>query len=83
MTEITSDSSFQIEYNGHEYRCDPILRGSSTLYRIHFPKSQLYVVKATSAQGQSFWTSIPEDFKLKHLVQQLGAIIEVASKNNK
>jgi hypothetical protein len=46
------------------------------LYQIVFNKSYLYLTKAMGASGLPFWTSIPQDPKLVHVVIELGKKIE-------
>jgi hypothetical protein len=76
MTATIRSLHFAIEHNGRKYRCDPIRRGPSVVYRVHLPESRLYLVRSISAQGKPFWTSIPEDLSTIDLVKELGAIIE-------
>lgn len=66
---------FQIEYREKKYTCDEIQVNNSTLYRVHFPNSPLHLTCANARSGEAFWTSVPLDEKVKHVVQELGAII--------
>ncbi len=65
-----------IEYRENRYTCNKIECNGMILYQIVFNKSYLYLTRAAGAGGQSFWTSIPQDPKLAHLVIELGKKIE-------
>lgn len=75
MNQIKTLDSFPIECNGKTYACEPIERNGNILYRVNFNTSYLYLTQANDSNGV-FWTSIPADSKLNHLVQQLGEKIE-------
>jgi hypothetical protein len=76
MDQGTSHEKFLVEVNGKTYECRPIDRGGSTLYQINFNSSYLYLTVATDRDGQNFWTSIPADRKLSHIVKELSEKIE-------
>lgn len=65
-----------IEYRENRYTCNQIECKGMILYQIVFNKSYLYLTKATGTSGLPFWTSIPQDPKLAHLVIELGKKIE-------
>jgi hypothetical protein len=65
-----------IEYRENRYTCNQIEYNGMTLYQIVFNKSYLYLTKAMGASGLPFWTSIPQDPKLVHVVIELGEKIE-------
>lgn len=75
MTSLKIDTTFDIEYREKTYTCDVIKISTSTLYRVNFPQSPLHLTKAKARNGDSYWTSIPLDEKVKHVVQELGTII--------
>jgi hypothetical protein len=66
----------QIEYRENRYACNQIQHKGMILYQIVFNKSYLYLTKAMGASGLPFWTSIPQDPKLDHVVIELGKKIE-------
>ena len=76
MNEIPSSEKFPIEFNGKTYECKPIENAGSMLYQIKFTNSYLYLTVATDRNGNSFWTSIPADCKLSHVVKELSEKIE-------
>ena len=76
MNQCTSNEKFPIEFNGKTYECKPIEQGGSILYQIKFTNSYLYLTVATDRNGHSFWTSIPADSKLSHVVKELSEKIE-------
>ena len=76
MMQDTSNEKFPIELNGKTYECKPIEKGGSMLYQINFNNSYLYLTVATDRKGDSFWTSIPADNKLKQVVKLLSEKIE-------
>jgi hypothetical protein len=75
-SENIISKTFLIEFRENSYDCDLIERGAMELYRIRFNQSHLYVTKAVGASGKPFWTSIPADPKLNHIVMELGQKIE-------
>jgi hypothetical protein len=66
---------FEIEYRDKVYTCDEIRVNNSTLYRVNFPQAPLHITRANARAGEQYWTAIPLDEKVKHVVQELGAII--------
>ena len=70
------DQPFTIDYRDHAYTCEGIKRNNSIFYRIKFHTSYLYLTRAISQNGSAFWTSIPQDPKLRHVVQELGEKIQ-------
>lgn len=73
---IPSIAVFTIEYRGKTYPCGRITKNNTLLYRVGFPESYLYLTKAIGLDGAGFWTSIPENRKLRQVVKELGDIIE-------
>ena len=76
MNQATLKEKFPIEFNGKTYECRPMEKGGSMLYQIKFTNSYLYLTVATDRNGHSFWTSIPADSKLSHVVKKLSEKIE-------
>ena|SRR5205814_7976773 len=68
--------SFWIEHKGENYPCRAIKVNSRILYEIKFRKSQVYITKTINQHGIPFWTAIPQDLKLRHLVAELGRQLE-------
>lgn len=77
MTAPTIERSFEIQFRDKTYRCDEISFNKSMLYKIHFPNAPLHITQAVAKSGETYWTSVPLDEKVKHIVQELGAIIVV------
>lgn len=71
----TVKQQFQIEYREKTYTCEEVHVNNSILYRVNFPGSPLHLTRASARSGETYWTSIPLDEKLKHVVSELGAII--------
>jgi hypothetical protein len=67
---------FSLEYKGNSYPCLAFDKPGGALYRIDFGKSCLFLTRAKAPNGTVFWTSIPEDTKINHIVQALGVLIE-------
>jgi hypothetical protein len=76
MSQATpTEPAFTIRYRDKDYACEPISRNNSIFYRVKFHNSYLYLTQAISQNGSTFWTSIPADAKLKHVVHELGKVI--------
>ena len=73
--EIVGDS-FWIEHKDETYPCRAIRVNSRILFEIKFHKSKLYITKTINQHGIPFWTAIPQDLKLRHLVAELGRQLE-------
>ena len=73
--EIVGDL-FYIEFNKRQYSCLPLRANDRMLYKIKFNNSVLFVTKALNQHGISFWTSIPQDPRLRPVVSELGRQIE-------
>jgi len=67
---------FPVQYQGNDYPCRAFERPDGAVYRIDFGKTSLFLTRARSRDGMPFWTAIPEDTKINHIVQELGALIE-------
>lgn len=65
-----------IEFREKTYPCNRIERNGQVLYQIVFGLSHLYLTKAKGMDNILFWTSIPEDPKLLHIVRELGQLID-------
>ena len=75
-TETSIPKSIMIELRDKTYPCNRLERNGQVLYQIVFGKSHLYLTKATGVDKVPFWTSIPEDSKLFHIVLELGQQID-------
>lgn len=75
-TETSSPDSIMIEFREKTYPCHRLERNGQVIYQLVFGKSHLYMTKAEAADKMPFWTSIPEDPKLLHLVRELGQQID-------
>jgi hypothetical protein len=73
--EIIGDIFF-IEFKGQEYSCLAFKANERILYRVNFERSCLYLTKTINQHGIPFWTSIPQDLKLRRVVEQLGNQLE-------
>ena len=73
---ISQQESFVIEFREKSYNCKPLTVNGRVLYQINFNSSYLYLTVASDFDGKPFWTSIPADNKLKHVVQVLGEQIK-------
>lgn len=73
--EILGESFF-IEFKGQQYSCTAMKANGRILYRVNFNGSYLYITKTINEHGIPFWTSIPQDLKLRRIVAQLGTQLE-------
>ncbi|MDP4129415.1 MAG: hypothetical protein Q8918_00450 [Bacteroidota bacterium] len=76
MHETANTKNFQIEYKGNHYTCNLIENRGRVTYQIFFNNAYLYLTKAVRSGGILYWTSIPEDSELVHLVDELGVQID-------
>jgi len=76
MNPSVEFDSFTIHFNDKGYECKPIDQNDRMVYRINFNGSYLYLTQAMSRDRHMFWTSIPKDDKLHHIVPLLGSEIE-------
>lgn len=67
---------FYIELNNRQYSCLPIRANDRMLYKINFNSSVLFVTRTLNQHRIPFWTSIPQDPKLRPVVYELGRQIE-------
>jgi hypothetical protein len=74
-TPIESESFF-IELNEKQYECRPMETNGRMIYQIKFPSAPIYLTQAKARSGEIFWTAIPPDSKLNHVVPILGKQIE-------
>src|SRR5665213_1361685 len=77
MHETSSTKNFQIEYKGSHYTCNLIENRGRITYQIIFKESHLYLTKAVKAGGILFWTSMPENPDLIHVVHDFGRQIDL------
>lgn len=81
MSELIELARFSIEFKERQYECIGYLKNSRKLYQIKFPNSYLYLTEATARSGEKFWTSIPQDPKLNHIIPALAKQIEYTQKS--
>jgi len=74
-THIESESFF-IEFNEKQYECIPMEKNGRMIYQIKFPGHSIYLTQAKARDGEIFWTAIPPDSKLNHIVPILGKQIK-------
>lgn len=67
---------FSIKLGQKQYNCLAFEVNKRVLYRIEFNGSYLYVTKTINQHGIPFWTSIPQNLKLRHIVGELGHELE-------
>jgi hypothetical protein len=68
--------TFPIEFNGKHYDCNAVEDEGTIVYMVNFGETKLLLTQGTSQQGEPFWTTIPQDLKLKQVARQLGEKIE-------
>jgi hypothetical protein len=68
--------SFFIVFNEKQYECMSMEKNGRMIYQIKFPGSCIYLTQAKTRDGEKFWTAIPPDSKLNHIVPILGKQIE-------
>lgn len=73
--------SFFIEFNETHYECVPMEKNGRIIYQIKFPGSTIYLTQAKDRNGKQFWTSVPQDSKLSHIVVIIGKQIENKNHN--
>jgi hypothetical protein len=76
MNTYIKSESFFIEFNEKQYECVPTEKNGRMIYQIKFPSSSIYLTEAKARNGEKFWTSIPPDSKLNHIIPILGKQIE-------
>jgi len=67
---------FVIDYKEKKYTCRAIQINGRVVYQVNFNSSYLYLTKSINQHGIPFWTSIPQDLKLRRIVEQLGKQLE-------
>ena|SRR5437762_11940748 len=67
---------FVINYKEKNYTCRAININGRVVYQFNFNGSYLYLTKSINQHGIPFWTSIPQDLKLRRVVEQLGKQLE-------
>lgn len=73
--EFVGDSFF-ITYREREYSCRAIKANDRMLYQVKFSGSVLYLTRSINQHKIVFWTSIPQDLKLRPIVAELGKQID-------
>jgi hypothetical protein len=68
--------SFLIEFKEKKYGCRAFKAEGRILYQINFNGSYLYLTKSINQHGIPFWTSIPQDLKLRRIAAELGRQLE-------
>ena len=68
--------NFELQYRNEKIMVEEISIGKSTLFKISFPGNQplLIISRAKDAEGNGFWTSIPEG-RLKQ-AEEIGKLVE-------
>ena len=67
---------FFIEFKSKQYYCRAYQANGRVLYQVNFNGSCLYITKTINQHGIPFWTAIPQDLKLRHIVAELGKQLE-------
>jgi hypothetical protein len=67
---------FIMEFKGEKCWCQAIRANGRILYQIKFDRSFLYITKTINQHGIPFWTAIPQDLKLRHMVTEIGNQLE-------
>lgn len=59
---MDQDEPFEIKYEEHTLKVEPIRAGKSVVYKITNERKPgvFFVTLARDAEGNSFWTSLPE-----------------------
>ena len=73
---LYQQGTFPVEFQGKVYNVTAFDLPGRSVYRIDFEKTCLFLTKFEAATGGRYWTAVPEDTKINHIVQQLGTIIE-------
>jgi hypothetical protein len=73
--EIVGDS-FLIIFKNKQYSCQAIKANDRMLYRIDFNGTHLYITRTLNQHRIPFWTTIPQDLKLRQVAYELGNQIE-------
>ena len=73
--EILGESFF-IEFKEKKYSCRAFKANGRILYQVNFKGSYLYLTKSINQHGIPFWTSVPQDLKLRRIVTELGNQLE-------
>ena len=72
MDNATHNEPFTVVWNEKEYPCTPKEVKGLTVYFVGFTQRPLPLVKGTdTTTGQAFWTSMPPDTKLSHVIKAL------------
>ena len=77
MDNATHNEVFTVVWKAKEYPCASKEVKGVTVYVVGFTQRPLYLVKGTDTDtGQPFWTSMPPDRKLSHVIKELGDQID-------
>jgi hypothetical protein len=68
--------SFLITFREKQYGCRAIKANDRMLYQVDFNGSCLYLTRALNQHRIPFWTTIPQDLKLRQVAYELGNQIE-------
>ncbi|MEP6727580.1 MAG: hypothetical protein ABJC98_17295 [Bacteroidota bacterium] len=80
MEQASTEEIFAVEYKGKKYPCKPVVKPQGVFYAIKFDTRVLVITKFVSGD-QLFWTAIPVDSKINHIVNELGIQIDNHYKN--
>ena len=67
---------FQVKFLERSLPCLALRINGRIVYRVHFRASYLYITKSINQHGIPFWTSIPQDAKLRSVTARIGAALE-------
>jgi len=67
---------FTVVWKEKQYPCSSMQLNGLTVFVVGFTQRPLYLAKGTDTSGQPFWTSIPPDRKLSHVIKELGDQID-------
>jgi hypothetical protein len=81
MESNTVNEVFSLTFKEGNYPCKRMEKNGSIFYVVKFNSSYLYLTKAFAQEGVAFWTSVPADTKLNHIVLELGKQIDNYNKN--
>jgi len=73
---VQENETFDLEFGNSTIRVEEIKIPGQTFFRIKFSNQipELKMLRATNAEQQKFWTSIPEG--RQKLAEQIGPLIE-------
>ena len=73
---VTDNEIFDLEFGAIQIRVEEIRIPGQTFFRVNFSNEipQLTLLRATNANDEKFWTSVPEGWQ--KLAEQIGPLIE-------